>query len=555
MADSSVIKEYLVSLGFKVDEKGLKNFTGQVENAGKAVFKFVAAIQGAALTIGAGVAAFASNLEMLYNAAQKTGSSATNLKAFGKAAENFGVSTQEALQSVQALASWMRQTPASEGYLRQLGIQTRDANGKLKDTTELLVGLGEALAKKPYSTAMSYADYFKISEDSMRALMKGEFAEELAKQRESLKNSGFDRAAKDAHAFMVQLRELQTQLELFALKVQEALMRKLGVSMESFSDWFQKNGPMIADRVADILMIFLKLAEVVGPMLLWMVEKLIEMDTATDGWSTKTLGLLAVMQLLGGFAVIGGILGLAGAFSKLATAIAAAGAAAGTVGKAGGAASLIAQVAKWGAGLGMLFHMNDLNSNEDEQMRDLRKNGTPTIDNPSGLMQLRKQRLAELEKKYNLPSGLLDSVWSAESGRGKNMLSPAGAQGHFQFMPGTAKQYGLNDPNDFDQSSDAAARYYRDLMAKYGGNLQKAVAAYNWGPGNVDRKGLAAAPAETRNYISKVTGAMGGGVQMSQTTHINVNGSSDAKGTANEIAERQARINAELLRNLQMAVN
>lgn len=555
MADSSVIKEYLVSLGFKVDEKGLKNFTGQVENAGKAVFKFVAAIQGAALTIGAGVAAFASNLEMLYNAAQKTGSSATNLKAFGKAAENFGVSTQEALQSVQALASWMRQTPDSESFFQGLGIQTRDANGNLKDTTDLLVSLGNYLRGMTFPEAMPFANLFGISESSLLALVKGDFAEELEKQRERLKDTGFDKASKDAHAFMVQLRELQTYLESFALKVQEALMRKLGVSMESFSDWFQKNGPMIADRVADILMIFLKLAEVVGPMLLWMVEKLIEMDTATDGWSTKTLGLLAVMQLLGGFAVIGGILGLAGAFSKLATAIAAAGAAAGTVGKAGGAASLIAQVAKWGAGLGMLFHMNDLNSNEDEQMRDLRKNGTPTIDNPSGLMQLRKQRLAELEKKYNLPSGLLDSVWSAESGRGKNMLSPAGAQGHFQFMPGTAKQYGLNDPNDFDQSSDAAARYYRDLMAKYGGNLQKAVAAYNWGPGNVDRKGLAAAPAETRNYISKVTGAMGGGVQMSQTTHINVNGSSDAKGTANEIAERQARINAELLRNLQMAVN
>lgn len=116
--------------------------------------------------------------------------------------------------------------------------------------------------------------------------------------------------------------------------------------------------------------------------------------------------------------------------------------------------------------------------------------------------------LNKLEGQYGLPAGLLDSVWAAESGRGRAMLSPKGAQGHFQFMPATAKQYGLQDPNDLTQSATAAARMLSDLMAQSGGDVQKALAGYNWGIGNVQRKGMDAAPAETRNYIAKVTGNM-----------------------------------------------
>lgn len=93
------------------------------------------------------------------------------------------------------------------------------------------------------------------------------------------------------------------------------------------------------------------------------------------------------------------------------------------------------------------------------------------------------------------------------------MTSPAGAQGHFQFMPATAAQYGLKNPNDFNESSDAAARMYRDLLKANGGDVSKAAAAYNWGQGNLNRKGMGAAPTETLNYINKVTSGIGGASQ------------------------------------------
>lgn len=119
-----------------------------------------------------------------------------------------------------------------------------------------------------------------------------------------------------------------------------------------------------------------------------------------------------------------------------------------------------------------------------------------------------QEEMASLEKKYGLPSGLLDSVWNAESGRGVNMNSTAGAQGHFQFMPETAKEYGLKNPYDFSESADAAARYYKVLLKRYNGDVDKAVAAYNWGMGNVENKGMGNAPKETRDYLSKVKGGM-----------------------------------------------
>ncbi|ARB85941.1 MULTISPECIES: lytic transglycosylase domain-containing protein [Yersinia] len=116
-------------------------------------------------------------------------------------------------------------------------------------------------------------------------------------------------------------------------------------------------------------------------------------------------------------------------------------------------------------------------------------------------------RLKQLESQYNLPSTLLDRVYLNESNRGKNLLSPKGAEGPFQFMPATGRDYGLNtreDRMDFNKSSEAAAKYLADLLKDFDGNVNQAVASYNWGQGNVKKHGLGKAPAETRNYLQKI---------------------------------------------------
>ncbi|RZF15036.1 transglycosylase SLT domain-containing protein [Serratia marcescens] len=118
-----------------------------------------------------------------------------------------------------------------------------------------------------------------------------------------------------------------------------------------------------------------------------------------------------------------------------------------------------------------------------------------------------QQHLFKLETKNNLPPGLLDRVWNTESSRGKKLFSSAGAEGPFQFMPPTGRDYGLNnrsDRMDFYKSSDAAARYLSDLLKRFDGDVSKAVAAYNWGPNRVDQLGLDRAPRETRNYLKQI---------------------------------------------------
>lgn len=123
-------------------------------------------------------------------------------------------------------------------------------------------------------------------------------------------------------------------------------------------------------------------------------------------------------------------------------------------------------------------------------------------------MSLKNLDLASLEKQYRLPTGLLSAVQAAESGGNPNAVSPKGALGAFQFMPATAKQYGIN-PLDPNQAAVGAARMYADLSKKYNGDVPSMLAGYNWGQGNVDRKGLQNAPKETRDYIAKIMPKLG----------------------------------------------
>jgi hypothetical protein len=123
--------------------------------------------------------------------------------------------------------------------------------------------------------------------------------------------------------------------------------------------------------------------------------------------------------------------------------------------------------------------------------------------------------LGGLEKTLKLPEGLLASTVSVESSGIANALSNKGAMGAMQLMPGTAKQYGVTDPNDFAQNVRGGASYYAWLQSRYKGDLRKEIGAYNWGPGNLDKavaqygdKWESHAPAETQNQIKQVLALM-----------------------------------------------
>lgn len=131
-------------------------------------------------------------------------------------------------------------------------------------------------------------------------------------------------------------------------------------------------------------------------------------------------------------------------------------------------------------------------------------------------LQAMAGEFGSLEGKYELPAGLLSSVAATESGGDPFAVSPKGAKGPFQFMDGTARDLGLKGMDVYDphKSADAAARYLRYLLDATGGDLEKTLASYNWGLGNVQKKGMDNMPAETRNYVPKVMAGMRPGAGM-----------------------------------------
>ncbi|HCM3233160.1 TPA: lytic transglycosylase domain-containing protein [Klebsiella pneumoniae] len=131
-------------------------------------------------------------------------------------------------------------------------------------------------------------------------------------------------------------------------------------------------------------------------------------------------------------------------------------------------------------------------------------------------LQAMAGEFGSLEGKYGLPAGLLSSVAATESGGDPFAESKAGAKGLFQFMPGTAKDMGLKGRDVYDphKSAEAAAKYLRWLMDATGGDLEKTLASYNWGLGNVQKKGMDNLPSETRTYVPKVMAGMRPGAGM-----------------------------------------
>jgi cell wall-associated NlpC family hydrolase len=119
-------------------------------------------------------------------------------------------------------------------------------------------------------------------------------------------------------------------------------------------------------------------------------------------------------------------------------------------------------------------------------------------------------QFAAAEVNHHLPVGLLAAVAQQESGGNAHALSPAGAQGLMQLMPSTAASLGV-DPNDPAQAISAAATILSGNLARFGGSVQLALAAYNAGAGAVAKYDGIPPYAETQNYVRSITALMAAG--------------------------------------------
>jgi hypothetical protein len=107
-------------------------------------------------------------------------------------------------------------------------------------------------------------------------------------------------------------------------------------------------------------------------------------------------------------------------------------------------------------------------------------------------------------RRHGLDPDLVLAVVSVESAFRPEAVSPRGAQGLMQLMPGTARSLGVEDAFDPEQNLDGGTRHLGALLARYGGDVERALAAYNAGEGAVERHGGIPPFRETREYVKKV---------------------------------------------------
>ena len=122
-------------------------------------------------------------------------------------------------------------------------------------------------------------------------------------------------------------------------------------------------------------------------------------------------------------------------------------------------------------------------------------------------MERFRSLIDQAAQHHHLDAALLAAVVHVESGGNPQAVSRAGAQGLTQLIPATAQRFGVHDPFDPAQSLDGAARYLRGLLGQFGGDVSKALAAYNAGEGNVKKYGGIPPFAETQAYVPAVLAA------------------------------------------------
>lgn len=271
MADD-VLKAYLVSIGFKVDQADYKKFKDSQEETkkrtddlSKAFGNFAKVGAGTAISLGASVLAITSKLEGFYFASQRTKASATNLQAFGKAAEQIGVSSEDAIGSVHKLNELITSAPGA--------VHAAFGVDESQDRVKVLLDTIDVLSKKSQLEQNAYAKMLGIDPENMRMLVG--HREELRKYFDANQKlfANLDEQAKRAHDANQPLRDLENK----------------------FGD--------LTNRIGDS---FVPVMKELIPLLSKAVDFLIQADKSTEGWSSRLVGLTtALAGTVGGLKALG----------------------------------------------------------------------------------------------------------------------------------------------------------------------------------------------------------------------------------------------------------
>ncbi|HFI1715649.1 TPA: lytic transglycosylase catalytic [Escherichia coli] len=299
-------KDFLVSLGFSVDDAGAKKFGSVLAGTTANVIKMGLAVEGAALSVVAFTAKIASGLDNLYWASQRTGATVQGIQSIGYAVSQVGGSVDAARSSLESLSRFIRNNPGAEGFLNRLGVQTRDASGNMRDMAAIFTGVGQKLSSMPYYRANQYAQMLGIDENTLMAMRRG-VGQFSAQYSEMVKAIGFnaDQAALSSNRFMTSLKSLGEMAGMARDKIGSNLADGLAGQIDNLRKKIIENFPKIEVTITKVIKGILWLGEIVGRVAFRIVDgvgDIIEWWGKLDA-ETKTLievigGLVVVMRIL-----------------------------------------------------------------------------------------------------------------------------------------------------------------------------------------------------------------------------------------------------------------
>lgn len=252
--NADTIKDFLVSLGFDIDQAGANKFEAVLKGVTANVLKVGAVVEDAALSIVGFTTQIANGLDKIYWASQRTGASVQGIKALGYAASQTGASAESAMSSLEGLAGFMRSNPGAEGFLNRLGVQTRDASGKMRDTAAIFTGVGQKLNNMPYYRAKQYAQMLGIDENTLMAMRRG-MNGFTADYQSMLQKTGFnaDKAAVQSNKFMTSMRGLTSLFGIMRDKIGSNLAGGLAGSLDTLRRQILDNFPKIEDTLTRVI--------------------------------------------------------------------------------------------------------------------------------------------------------------------------------------------------------------------------------------------------------------------------------------------------------------
>ncbi|MBW4244785.1 lytic transglycosylase [Enterobacter roggenkampii] len=271
--NAETIKDFLVSLGFDIDEAGASKFDSVLAGTTANAIKMGLAVEGAALTVVAFTAKIASGLDNLYWASQRTGATVQGIQSIGYAVSQVGGSVDAARTSLESLSRFVRNNPGAEGFLNRLGVQTRDASGNMRDMAAIFTGVGQKLSSMPYYRANQYAQMLGIDENTLMAMRRGVggFSGQYSAMAKAI---GFnaDEAARSSNKFMTSLREFGAMAGMARDKIGSNLAGGLAGSLDTLRRHILDNFPRIEQTLTKAIKGILALGDIIGRLFFRLIE-------------------------------------------------------------------------------------------------------------------------------------------------------------------------------------------------------------------------------------------------------------------------------------------